>query len=65
MQIFDKTVESAVSVFTQFFGNSRGELTDIDGKVCNNIQGVNKLALLYFMQISYVIHSFHWISGIC
>ena len=21
--------------------------------------------LLYFMQISYIIHSFHWASGIC
>jgi hypothetical protein len=21
--------------------------------------------LLYFMQISYIIHSFHWTSGIC
>jgi hypothetical protein len=27
-------------------GSSRSELTDIDGKACNNIQGaVNKLAL--------------------
>ena len=31
---------------TQFSGNSRSELTDIDGKACNNIpEAVNKLAL--------------------
>jgi hypothetical protein len=23
------------------------------------------MILLYFMQISYIIHSFHWTSGIC
>ena len=30
----------------QFSGNSRSDLTDIDGKACNNIpEAVNKLAL--------------------
>jgi len=31
---------------TQFSGNSRSELTNIDGKACNNIpEAVNKLVL--------------------
>ena len=31
---------------THFSGNARNELTDIDGKACNNIpEAVNKLAL--------------------
>jgi hypothetical protein len=45
VQIFYKTVESAVSV-NIVFRNSRSELTDIDGKACTNIpEAVNKLAL--------------------
>jgi len=42
VKIFNKTVESAMSVP----GNSRSELADIDGEACNNIpEAVNKLAL--------------------
>jgi hypothetical protein len=45
VQIFYKTVESAVSVNTVFQKFER-ELTNIDGKACNNIpEAVNKLAL--------------------
>ena len=45
MQIFNKTVNSP-PVCKQFSGNSRSELTNIDGKACNNIpEAVNKLAL--------------------
>jgi hypothetical protein len=45
VQIFYKTVESAVSVNTVFRKFER-ELTNIDGKACNNIpEAVNKLAL--------------------
>ena len=33
-------------LLTQFSGNSRSKLTNIDGKACNNIpEAVNKLAL--------------------
>ena len=47
MQIFYKTVESAVSV-TQFSGNSRSELTNIDRKACNNIpEAVNSEQILF------------------
>ena len=45
MQIFNKTV-LVHHVCKQFSGNSRSELTNIDGKACNNItEAVNKLAL--------------------
>jgi hypothetical protein len=45
VQLFYKTGETSVCKHS-FPGNSRSELTDIDGKACNNIpEAVNKLVV--------------------